>query len=93
MIEKIGTKTQFVQKDDNGNGYRFECDASEKSLAITEVIDGDSSVILQISFTPDGDLVDLVYYSTSYESELFVSEEIAELIELCKEDGVIAYDD
>lgn len=92
LIKKIGNKTEFVKKDSYGNGYLFNNNADESMLSVTEVVNGDSTVIFRIEFDSDGELVELTHYSESYESELFIEEEISELFQLFEEDGLIVYE-
>ena len=91
LIKKIGNKSEFVKKDSYGNGYLFENNADESKLTVTEVVNGDSTVIFNIEFDVDGELVELSHYSESYDSELYIEEEISELFQLFEDDSLIAY--
>ncbi|WP_338853709.1 hypothetical protein WE348_20900 (plasmid) [Alteromonas macleodii] len=93
LIEVVGTSSCFVKKNVEGDGYRFECDPDAFSLSITEIIQGNSNVILSLEFNEDGELKVALCFGEEYDSLLFIENELDEFFTLLREDGVIAYDD
>ena len=93
IIEQTGTTSKFVEKSAERDGYLFTSDKDRRALAITEMVRGDSSVIVSLKYDEDGELEYAEYFGERYDSTLFIEEELKEFLELLQEDGVIAYDD
>lgn len=93
LIEVVGASSCFVKKNVEGDGYRFECDPESFSISLTEIIQGNSNVILSLKFEKDGELNEAICFGENYDSLLFIENELDEFFALLSEDGVIAYDD